>query len=154
MVIGFNIKKKSQNCEHMWWVLNLAVGRFPINVIKDSYDSKNKSLIHPRFHHHTIQIIVFHQFLHFLHHTHLLNISSISTFKQKMLLLCDIVSQLNKQINWLAYLCYLVPFRVNNATTLVREIATDLKITTSILGRDFDCLVLDQTRIGFSQVEN
>jgi len=57
-------------------------------------------------------------------------------------------------MNWLAYLCYVVAFGVNNATTLVREIATDLKITASVPGGDSDCLVLNQTRIGFSQAEN
>ena len=81
-VILHTKKKKAQNSEHILSrVLDLAVGRFAINVIKDSDDSENKSLIHPRIHHHMVQILAFNQFLHFLHHPHLINKSSTNTFK-------------------------------------------------------------------------
>ena len=50
-----------------------APGRFTINVIKNSNDSKNKSLIDSRFYHYMIKIFTCHQLVYFLLYSNLLS---------------------------------------------------------------------------------
>lgn len=139
-------------------ISDLAVGRFSVNVVKNSDDSKNKGLIHPRFHHHIIQILAFHQFLHFLIHPNLC-VNGPNTYL--LLTTYYVIYSLQKKLKtWkIVYLGNYVAPNVNNAAIPIREITPDLKVpafitSSSWLNGDSNCIVLDKTRIGLFQAEN